>query len=143
MLSTILIAATLIGTPLVPVMRYRAARHTAGSARFTAPVARVSNTPRNATCLLVLRTSPDGCDCETARQFAGKTFDRATAPRLPLAGCSRSDCRCRLEAISDRRRRPRRESADRRDLIRFSNKGDRRIGTDRRRPNAVWASHSL
>jgi hypothetical protein len=141
MLSTILIAAALIAVPLVPILRYRAARQTAGPSRPALPVARPHGATRNSTYLLVLRTAPGGCFCQTARQFAGKTFDRATAPKLPLAGCAHSECRCRFEAIADRRRRARREATDRRDQIRFTSKGDRRIAADRRRPNAVWELH--
>ena len=143
MLSTILITAALIGLPLWPFMRRRAASRTADSARTAQATTRPGNTPRSTAYLLVLRTGAGGCSCETARHFAGKTFDRATAPKLPLAGCARSDCQCRFEAIADRRRKPRRESLDRRGLIRFSTKADRRICADRRRPNAVWQSHSL
>ncbi|TLY49433.1 MAG: hypothetical protein E6K53_13695 [Gammaproteobacteria bacterium] len=144
MLSTILIVAAIIGLPLLPILRHRAARQTEGSVRTAPqPAMHPARAPRNTAYLLVLRTDAGGCSCETARHFAGKTFDRATAPKLPLAGCSSTDCRCRFEAIADRRRRPRREASDRRGLIRFSTKSDRRICADRRRPNAVWQSHSL
>ena len=143
MLSTILIAAALIGLPLVPIMRYRAARQATGSTRPALPGTRANNARRSSTNLLVLRTGPGGCSCAASRQFSGKTFDRASAPKLPLASCARADCECRFEAIADRRRNPRRMSADRRDLIRFATKSDRRISTDRRRLNAVWESHSL
>lgn len=44
----------------------------------------------------------------------------------------------------ERRQQQRRQSSDRRDLIRFElNKNDRRLGTDRRHQSDVWDGRTL
>ncbi|HEY8012036.1 MAG TPA: hypothetical protein VIE67_13680 [Rudaea sp.] len=76
--------------------------------------------------------------CDLARYQAGKTFEAASAPPLPLPGCSRAACRCHYERVADRRRGQRRSGDDRREVIRFQTEGDRRKNPDRRRSNRPW-----
>jgi len=89
---------------------------------------------------LVLRVQNADCACENARKLADKTFLVGDAPTLPFKDCTRSDCRCRYERISERRKGKgeRRVSASRREEIRFEMKDDRRSGKDRRQKNNVW-----
>jgi len=77
--------------------------------------------------------------CEFARVIVGKTFEPDAAPKLPLAGCGLIECRCKYEAVTDRRSKARREKEERRDMIRFETKSGRReVGGDRRKANTRW-----
>jgi hypothetical protein len=57
---------------------------------------------------------PDACDAAKAR--AGMRYLSREAPRLPLAGCTNPDCRCRYQHHDDRRTYARR-IADNRDAL--------------------------
>jgi|GEM_PF-3943174 len=81
--------------------------------------------------------NPSSC-CELARGYAGRTFDAANAPILPIPGCRKTDCQCRYERAVNRRRGERRVYAERRESIRFENDSDRRRNPDRRRANQAW-----
>ena len=87
---------------------------------------------------VVLRVPASASACERARKLAGRTLDAADAPKLPFLDCGRVDCQCRYEAVADRRRRPRRDDAERREVIRFETQDGRRNSTDRRKRNNVW-----
>jgi hypothetical protein len=89
---------------------------------------------------LVLRVQNVDCACDTARKFADKTFLVGDAPSLPLKDCTRVDCRCRYERITERRKinGERRIKSSRREEIRFETKDDRRSGKDRRQKNNAW-----
>ena len=88
--------------------------------------------------MAILRVpNPSAC-CQLARGYAGKTFDAASAPALPIPGCSEPDCQCRYERAINRRRGERRVHAERRDTIRFGDDNDRRQHADRRRVNRNW-----
>ena len=76
--------------------------------------------------------------CEYARRIVGKTFDPEEAPKLPLAGCGLIECRCRFERVTDQRGKVRREKDERRDMIRFETKDNRRNTSDRRKTNTRW-----
>lgn len=81
--------------------------------------------------LVQLRAGPGACSL--ARQQAGRVYQGAEQPRLPLPGCRADQCLCRFEGIVERRRRVRREKADRREAVRFgAGTSDRRSGGDRR-----------
>ena len=92
------------------------------------------------TVAVVLRVQNPDCACENARKFADKTFVVGSAPQLPFKGCTRVDCRCRYQTITDRRgaKGERRKGTSRREEIRFETKDDRRSGKDRRQTNNVW-----
>ena len=49
-------------------------------------------------------------NCAAAREFEGKRFLAAEAPRLPLPGCTAATCTCRYAHHEDRRQGPRRSS---------------------------------
>jgi hypothetical protein len=88
---------------------------------------------------MVLRVQNPDCACENARKFADKTFVVGTAPQLPFSGCTRADCSCRYQPITNRRTKgERRKGTSRREEIRFEMKDDRRSGKDRRQNNNVW-----
>jgi len=89
---------------------------------------------------LVLRVQNVDCACDNARKFADKTFLVGEAPTLPFQGCTRADCRCRYERVTERRKSKgdRRTKSSRREEIRFEMKDDRRSGKDRRQKNNTW-----
>ncbi|MFA5985664.1 MAG: hypothetical protein WC782_16715 [Methylococcaceae bacterium] len=67
---------------------------------------------------------------------------RNDLPALPLANCNQKICRCRFEAMPERRSNvDRRTRGDRRFAIRYQDKIDRRSNTDRRKFNALWQKH--
>jgi hypothetical protein len=41
--------------------------------------------------------------CNAAKELAGRRFLSTAAPRLPLADCTASDCRCKFKHYDDRR----------------------------------------
>ena len=74
--------------------------------------------------------------CAAAMKMRGKTLPRDFVQQLPLPGCDREACDCRLNEVRGRRKGPRRTMADRRDDVRF--KEDRRQGKDRRQDANAW-----
>ena len=74
--------------------------------------------------------------CEAVLRLRGRTFAEHHAPTLPVPGCDREACGCKLHQVIGRRRGPRRLVPDRRDDVRF--KEDRRQGKDRRSGVDVW-----
>ena len=150
MLLIALIAAALLAAGFLMQMRGReyAGQTVAASGQSTRPaihdVMQTTAAPgaRQApqAVALILRVENLDCACENARKFADKTFLVADAPKLPFKECTRVDCRCRFERVSERRRigGERRVSANRREEIRFEMKDDRRSGKDRRQKNNVW-----
>jgi hypothetical protein len=84
----------------------------------------------------LLRLRSDGCRCGAAELLGTRRFDAASAPPLPLPHSKRMDCRCRYEAVPERRREQRRQEEDRRGAIRLDD--GRRLGADRRTALALW-----
>jgi hypothetical protein len=80
-----------------------------------------------------LRSS--GGTCHAATLIGDRLLWASHAPRLPLADCKRTDCRCCYEGVEDQRHGDRREVVDRRDAIRLS---DGRRLSDRRSAKASW-----
>lgn len=77
--------------------------------------------------------NPDDA-CLSARVLNGQSFAINKVPKLPLKDCGSVNCACRFEALVDRRADPeRRCGLDRRDLIRFEDRKDRRHDHDRRK----------
>ena len=77
--------------------------------------------------MAILRVpNPSAC-CQLARGYAGKTFDAASAPALPIPGCSEPDCQ--FAANGEEYLDP---------AIRFGDDNDRRQHADRRRVNRNW-----
>jgi hypothetical protein len=74
--------------------------------------------------------------CAAVLKLRGQTFPEHGAPALPVPGCDRESCSCRLHQVVGRRRGPRRLVPDRRDDVRF--KEDRRQGKDRRSGVDIW-----
>lgn len=72
-------------------------------ARRPAPVSR--NNPWHAVSLVVTHTA-----CARARNYRGKRWLAAQAPRIPLSGCDANACECRYRHHDDRRTRSRRYS---------------------------------
>jgi len=98
-----------------------------------------SSQPVRPVVAVVLRVQNLDCACENARKLADKTFVVGTAPQLPFRDCTRVDCRCRYQPITNRRvKGERRKGTSRREEIRFEMKDDRRSGKDRRQTNNVW-----
>jgi hypothetical protein len=85
----------------------------------------------------ILKVPDQNCACEGARLFAGRTFEFANAPTLPLPGCGLVDCRCSYERIANRRHKERRQGDERRDSFRFETKVERRKA-DRRKQTGLW-----
>lgn len=83
---------------------------------------------------ILLRPGPGACS--VARQQAGRSFGSSEMPRLPLPGCRASSCQCRFDVITGRRKGERREHSDRRESVRFDDKGGERRRKDRRRSGA-------
>ena len=88
---------------------------------------------------VTLRVPDPKCACEFARRIVGKTFEPDDAPKLPLAGCGLIECRCRYDTVTERRGKVQRKAEERRDLIRFETKDNRRKETDRRKSNTRWS----
>ncbi|MGD2137945.1 MAG: hypothetical protein PVJ66_01710 [Gammaproteobacteria bacterium] len=78
--------------------------------------------------------------CEAARAIMDKQYPFDEAPEMPLEGCDSPTCTCLFKGLLDRRKLSRRSGSDRRNEIRFGDKGtDRRSRKDRRRGNA-WSN---
>ena len=88
---------------------------------------------------VTLRVPDPKCACEYARRIASKTFEPEQAPKLPLAGCGVTQCACRWATVTERRGKVQRKAEERRDLIRFETKDNRRKETDRRKSNTRWS----
>lgn len=80
-----------------------------GGGRDAAPAepARPSSAmlPRNpASEFAAVSITPGSPCCSAVAQLRGQRMLQASAPRLPLAGCSRpQDCKCRFQKHADRR----------------------------------------
>jgi len=150
MLSIVLIAAALLIAGCFLQLRGRYSTERAPLAtdpRIPSMMMSTTPTPTGSggqsvrpTVAVVLRVQNPDCACENARKFADKTFVVGSAPQLPFKGCTRADCRCRYQPITDRRstKGERRKGTSRREEIRFETKDDRRSGKDRRQTNNVW-----
>ena len=149
MLSIVLIAAALLIAAFILQLRGRDTAERATSARGpagTSLMAGVTQTlpassaqPVRPTVAVVLRVQNPDCACENARKFADKTFVLGETPQLPFKGCTRVDCSCRYQPITDRRAKgEQRKGTSRREEIRFEMKDDRRSGKDRRQTNNIW-----
>lgn len=108
-----------------------------------------SGTPRPNTGLLRLEQSGRyrgvriEANCRAAEALAGRDFEFATAPHLPVTGCDAAVCSCRYVGLPERRvLAERRAGADRRRQVRAGS-GDRRRATDRRSDTAIAWSGSL
>jgi hypothetical protein len=85
----------------------------------------------------------NGCRCEVARQLAGRRLDIDDTVPLRLFGGS-SECRCHYRPLNEARRTPRRNSADRRDQLRFDLcRSDRRMRQDRRQHRDGWERQTI
>jgi hypothetical protein len=74
--------------------------------------------------------------CEAAIRMRSKTLPDGFVQQIPVPGCDRGSCECKLSEVRGRRGGPRRVKADRRDDVRF--KEDRRKGRDRRQGVDAW-----
>ena len=79
---------------------------------------------------------PQADACAQAKKIRGQTFAPDRVMQIPLPGCDRERCECKLNQVKGRRRSPRRVKADRREDVRF--KEDRRKGKDRREGADAW-----
>lgn len=81
--------------------------------------------------------------CEAARAILDKQYTFDEVPDMPLEGCDSPTCTCLFRGLLDRRKLNRRSGGDRRNEVRFDEKGssDRRSRKDRRRGNA-WSDRS-
>jgi hypothetical protein len=105
--------------------------------RTTVPHLRAA--PPRLLCIVI----PQGQDgCEAALGLTTHRFDRRGAPKLPLAECTMSEsCRCRYQAVAERRLTIRRKGTDRRARIRFDPENPpRRWGPGRRKKDLLgWS----
>ncbi|MEZ5484779.1 MAG: hypothetical protein R3F01_06445 [Lysobacteraceae bacterium] len=86
-----------------------------------------------------LQTS--GCQCNSARRLGGRRLDVEDTEPVARAGSGSVTCRCCYRPISDARRQPRREGADRRAELRFDlASNDRRTKGERRRFREAWGA---
>jgi hypothetical protein len=149
MLSIALIAAALLVAVCLLQLRGRHSTERAALAAdpqipsmmmSTTPAPPASSAQVRPTVGVVLRVQNPDCACESARKFADKTFAVGSAPQLPFKGCTRADCGCRYQPITNRRtaKGERRKGTSRREEIRFEMKDDRRSGKDRRQTNNAW-----
>ena len=74
--------------------------------------------------------------CHAVQRIAGKTFPENRTPHIPVDGCDRERCECRVASVAGRRRNPRRVHEDRRTDIRFGE--ERRSHHDRREGQETW-----
>jgi hypothetical protein len=91
----------------------------------------------------ILRASPR---CElTYSLLDGHRYHTEDAVPLPSVGCNLTDCQCHYEPISDTRRGERRDGEDRRALVRFEMRSDRRGSRQarERRNSDMWQHASL
>lgn len=85
----------------------------------------------------------NGCRCEVARHLAGRRLDIDDTVPLRLFGGS-AECRCHYRPLSEARRSPRRNSADRRDQLRFDlSRSDRRMQQERRQHRDGWERQTI
>jgi len=149
MLSIVLITAALLIAGFALQLRARDTAERTTSARGLASTSLMTGAtqapsassakPVRPTVAVVLRVKNPDCACENARKFADKIFVLGDTPQLPFKGCTRADCSCRYQPITNRRTKgEQRKSASRREEIRFDMKDDRRQGKDRRQTNNVW-----
>jgi len=80
--------------------------------------------------------------CEAAQALCGKQYTFDEVPQLPLAGCSSAMCTCQFKGLKDHRSQHRRKSGERRDEIRFDNKGADRRNRKERRRGSDWKDHT-
>ena len=79
------------------------------------------------------------CDaCDAAMQLQGKRFLSAEAPSLPLPECNQK-CHCYFKHHNDRRHDDRRDAFSA-NGIHYDGTKNRRLGSDRRRGDAVYSS---
>ncbi|MGH8122271.1 MAG: hypothetical protein ACREPT_05820 [Rudaea sp.] len=136
-MTSIVVIAALLGVIFVALRIRNSGERSVEPPR---PAARHTPLPavRRERTMAVLHVPDMASACDLARHQAGKTFEAASAPPVPLPGCSRADCRCHYERVVDRRRGERRTGEDRREVIRYQIEGDRRKNPDRRRLNRPW-----
>lgn len=71
--------------------------------------------------------------CAAVRRIESAWYPESSAPRLPLDACQHPQtCKCTWMQVLDRRTTYRRVDHDRRALVRFEDKTDRRAAPDRR-----------
>jgi hypothetical protein len=106
------------------------------------PTGRTMTAPLNTAGVVAFKLHVPNVEsaCEQARNNADKTFAAADASKLPQLQCG-INCQCYYERITERRKGPRRVAAERRDMIRFEKKSDRRSGKDRRKGSG-WGTTS-
>jgi hypothetical protein len=82
--------------------------------------------------------------CGASSHLAGRRFPFESVPDLPVAGCQKRDCQCRLIGLPDRRSPgDRRMAMDRRLRGLRMDAGERRAGRPRRRADRdAWIAHS-
>lgn len=109
------------------------------SARRHTAVPHLRSVPARLLCIVI----PKGHDgCTAAFDLTTQRFDRHGAPELPLAECTMSEsCRCRYQAVAERRLTIRRKGRDRRGRIRFDPDNlPRRWGPGRRKKDLLgWS----
>ena len=106
-----------------------------------------TRTPRTQASFPAVTIRPCPNACEAALALGHRRILKRDAPEeLPLQGCTKTDCRCRLEEFDDRRAEgERRDRPD--DACRFDDgenrrlPGDRRINKQRSRPTAYFNDH--
>lgn len=78
--------------------------------------------------------NPGETCCASVKKITTVWYADADSPRLPLETCDmQQSCKCQWMRVIDRRVTHRRYMPDRRNALRFEDKGDRRAGTDRRK----------
>ncbi len=88
--------------------------------------------PAQRELLLHIVIPPNGVCCDAARSIEASRFNKSGAPPLPLPDCSmKPTCHCRYQPVPERRVGERRQSHERRQVIRFQD-DTRRAGSGRR-----------
>lgn len=126
-MNALLIGVTLAVVVVAAVMLLR---RKPGPAGRPAPQAPAAASQREMMLQIVIPDS--GVCCAAAHQIETHRFVKALAPPLPLGECSmKQGCRCRYQPVPDRRIGERRQSSDKREIVRYED-NPRRAGHGRR-----------
>ena len=81
--------------------------------------------------------------CQYAKHHDGTRRQAFECPSLPLPDCNSGTCQCHYRAITEERRRQRRQAHDRRHELRIEGGEDRRKLHDRRKDQAEWHEKTI